>query len=205
MRTLAGRLAAACAVALAAAWWLGFDGGLLTRGSPAPAARVATHKGTPWARFLAPEGTCRHDTDGSSSEERGLFAMRCLLDWARREHGLPALPLDHALERSAALKASAIVRCGEFSHTPCNAAFSATFDAVGWRGSSGENIAWGAAAARVPRVLVDGWLHSDGHRRNLFTPSWRAQGLAFVRVDEFQGRGPATIWVHQFGVEPSVQ
>jgi uncharacterized protein YkwD len=157
------------------------------------------HTGTPWSRYLAPEGTCRGDGSADSPVPQQLFAMRCLLDWARSQRGLPGLPLDLALARSSELKAAAIVLCDDFSHTPCGASFRVTFDAAGWRGSSGENIAWGSSLARSPRILVDGWLHSDGHRENLFDPEWRAQGLALLRSDRFQGAKRAAVWVHQFG------
>lgn len=125
--------------------------------------------------------------------------MRCLLDWGRSQRGLPPLPMDQALVASSTLKAEAIVRCSDFSHTPCGTDFYETFAAAGWHGAAGENIAWGASLAASPRALVDGWLHSDGHRKNLFSPDWRAQGLAFLRVETFLGEGPATVWVHQFG------
>ena len=125
--------------------------------------------------------------------------MRCLLDWARRERGLPPLPLDPVLSRSSALKAEAIARCGDFSHTPCGSSFETTLLAAGWRGSAGENIAWGSSRAGAPRVLVDGCLHSTGHRENLFRPEWRAQGLAVIHPERFQGYGDPAIWVHQLG------
>ena len=157
------------------------------------------HEGTEWAKYLAPEGTCRGDGEIEGAAREQIFAMRCLLDWARRERGLPPLRMEHRLNRSSALKAAAIVRCNEFSHTPCGTAFSGTFTAVGWQRGSGENIAWGASVARSPRLLVDGWLHSDGHRKNLFRTDWRVQGLALLPADSFQGERQASIWVHQFG------
>ena len=158
------------------------------------------HSGTPWSAYLAPERTCRGDGSSTSSQQEQVFAMRCLLDWARVKRGLRRLPMDSSLVRSAELKAGAIASCNEFSHTPCGSDFRATFTAAGWRGSGGENIAWGASLARSPRVLVDGWLHSDGHRENLFRPEWRAQGLAMLRPGTFQGEDRAAIWVHQFGL-----
>jgi uncharacterized protein YkwD len=125
--------------------------------------------------------------------------MRCLLDWARRERGLPPLATNAVLARPASLKAADIVRCGDFSHTPCGMPFEATFRAVGYSGQSGENIVWGEGAARTPRLLMDSWLHSTGHRENLFRSEWREQGLAVLQVDSFLGTGPAAVYVHQFG------
>ena len=202
MRSAGLRLLAALVTAVAAAGWLGIDLPLGVDPAARPAREAAgdlVHQNTPWSRYPAPEGTCRGDSNVGDSRQQQLFAMRCLVDWARRERGVAALRADEALASSAALKASAIARCNDFSHTPCGARFAATFEAVGWRRPAGENIAWAAAGARAPRTLLDGWLHSRGHRENLFRSTWRAQGFAFVQVDEFTGQGPAAIWVHQFG------
>lgn len=203
MRLLFNRVAGVALVVLFGASWLlpnGLDSPFKL-GSPIVVREVAPplHEGTPWARYLAPEGTCRGDGSADSPEREQLFAMRCLLDWARRAHGLSALPMNGSLNQSSVLKAQAIQQCNDFSHTPCGSDFGSTFTAAGWQGGSGENIAWGASLARSPRVLVDGWLHSDGHRENLLRTSWRAQGLALLRAERFQGKGPAAIWVHQFG------
>jgi Uncharacterized protein with SCP/PR1 domains len=188
-------------VAVFAASWL-MPGGLdLFRINP-PAREVVPpiHSGTPWARYLAPEGVCRGDGDAEAPHSERLFTMRCLLDWARRERGLPALPLNPVLSQSASLKASEIVRCNEFSHTPCGMPFEATFRSVSYpAAATGENLVWGESGARTPRLLMDSWLHSKGHRENLFRPEWREQGLALLEVDTFLGRGPAAVWVHEFG------
>jgi uncharacterized protein YkwD len=50
---------------------------------------------------------------------------------------------------------------------------------------------------RSPRAIVDGWLRSSGHRRNLFGERWRAQGIALVE-STFQGEGGAGVWVSEF-------
>jgi uncharacterized protein YkwD len=175
--------------------------GVLTT-MPGQAREVAPslHSGTPWSRYLAPEGTCRGDDVANGPSAERLAAMRCLLDWARRARGLPALSMNPALSTSATLKGNEIVRCGDFSHTPCGTPFDRTFRLAGHRGRmTGENIAWGASLAGTPRVLMDGWLHSTGHRENIFRSDWREQGLALVEAEKFLGSGPAAIYVHQFG------
>jgi uncharacterized protein YkwD len=170
--------------------------------TPGQAREIAPslHSGTPWARYLAPEGACRGDEETDRPAAARLQTMRCLLDWARRARGLPALPMNATLSHSAQLKGNEIVRCGDFSHTPCGRAFERTFQAAGYQGrATGENLVWGESLARTPRLLMDSWLHSTGHRESLFRPDWREQGLALVDAASFLGRGPATIYVHQFG------
>jgi uncharacterized protein YkwD len=154
----------------------------------------------PWAAYLAPPSACKSEVD-TASEER---TMICLLDWARAQRGLKPLRVVYPLNRSSILKALAIARCGDFSHTPCGKSFADTFDAVGYRGpvatSYGENIAWGAGAAGSARVVVSGWLNSPHHRENLFSPDWAEQGVAVLPLARFLGSKNVEIWVSQFGV-----
>jgi uncharacterized protein YkwD len=168
-------------------------GGLaLAATAPEPAA-------SQWTRHLAPPGTCPHDDSPTAGPREQMAAMRCLLDQARRERGLPPLVWDARLQRSAAVKAEAVVRCAEFSHTPCGRPVAETLAASGWDRGGGENLAWAAGEGRSVRVLVDGWLRSPRHRANLLGPGWRAQGLALVRVERFLHAGPAVVWVHHLG------
>lgn len=168
---------------------------------PAPSLYA---KDDPWRDYLAPEADCPGGEDAGASPSAQETTMRCLLDWARRKRGLPDLPRDPRLDSSSRLKAELIDSCDEFSHTPCGRPFLETFERVGYvshtvSAATGENIAWGEAAAGAPRVVVDGWLNSIHHRENLFDPGWQAQGIALVRVSKFLDSGRSEIWVHEFG------
>ncbi len=153
----------------------------------------------PWAAYLAPASACKGDSDEVSQER----TMVCLLNYARARRGIGPLRVVYPLNRSSMLKALAIVRCADFSHMPCGKPFAATFDAVGYRGpvstAYGENIAWGTGAAGSPRVIVSGWLNSQHHRENLFSRSWKEQGVAVLPVPRFLGSKDVEIWVSQFG------
>jgi uncharacterized protein YkwD len=168
-------------------------------GGTALAAGAHEPEASPWTRYLAPPGTCADDASPEAEPRRQAAAMRCLLAWARSERGLPPLAWDARLQLSAEAKAAAVVRCAEFSHTPCDRPVAETFASSGWVHDAGENLAWGAGEGRAARVLVERWLRSPGHRANLLGDGWRAQGLALVRVERFLGTGPATVWVHHLG------
>jgi len=201
VRVLFSKVAGFALVALCALSWL-LPGGLPFLRSVAPVQESVPqlHSGTPWARYLAPEGVCRGDGEAEAPQAERIWTMRCLLDWARRERGLPHLLLNPVLAHSASLKAAEIVRCDQFSHTPCGMPFEATFRSAGYaQGATGENLVWGERQARAPRLLMDSWLHSTAHRENLFRSQWREQGLALLHVEAFRDRGPAVVWVHQFG------
>jgi uncharacterized protein YkwD len=126
--------------------------------------------------------------------------MRCLINWARRHGGEPALRRSPELDRSAALRGAEIRRCQDFSHTPCGEAFIVVFQQVGYPlASVGENLAWGQGRLGTARSAMASWLASPEHRQNLFGASWRDLGLARVRAKSLFGRSNVTVWVAQFG------
>jgi uncharacterized protein YkwD len=125
--------------------------------------------------------------------------MVCLLAYARGAAGLPTLPVVYRLNRSSLLKAMDIRRCSDFSHTACGLPFASVFEAVGYSGGTGENIAWGAGSAGSPAAVVSGWLNSPHHRENLFSREWSEQGIALVGAPGFLGAPRAEIWVNEFG------
>ena len=127
--------------------------------------------------------------------------MHCLVNWVRTRHGLAPLRELPQLERSSALRLSAIRRCGQFSHTPCGQPFVQPFVTVGYlrgTGSVGENLAWGSSSLGSPRATLEAWLRSPGHRENLLRASWRDCGVALTRGRLF-GVSGVSLWALQFG------
>lgn len=162
---------------------------------PAAAARSANG-------VLAPRTTCKGQTSTIAPAAVQLRAMRCLVNWARVHQGLVRLRRSAELDRSSAMRAGEIRRCNDFSHTPCGEDFLTVFTAshyLNGNGSVGENIAWGTGRLASTRSTMIGWLHSPGHRRNLFTPQWRDLGVARAKAATLLGRSDVTIWVTQFG------
>ena len=164
----------------------------LTAALPAAAAHAAP------TTLLAGAGACAGSGSSTASAATQVHAMQCLVNTARRRAGLPALHAHRALTRAAQLKSTRIEACGTFSHTPCGAPFTASFDAAGWHRSAGENIAFGQAAQGTPRAILAAWLASPGHRANLLRPGFHHQGLA-VRSATLPGIGTVQLWVHTFG------
>ncbi len=157
----------------------------------------------PWAAYVAPESACPGRSTVNASPVAQDRTMVCMLDYARAQHGLRPLPVVYLLNRSSLLKAIDIVRCGDFSHTPCGHPFGGTFDAVGYHGETttaeGENIAWGDGRSGSPLAVVEGWLNSSHHRENLFSGDWGEEGVAVFPVSRFLGRRDVEVWVSQFG------
>src|SRR5215204_6310174 len=130
-----------------------------------------------WKAYLAPDGACADGEATDASVDEQEATMLCLLNWARTKRGLTPLRSESTLMRAADLKAADMVRCQDFSHHACGAAPDARARESGHKGNFGENISWGTGPARSPKATLDGWLNSDGHRRNLFQPIWTSQGV----------------------------
>jgi hypothetical protein len=160
------------------------------------AARAARD---PWAAYVAPEAVCPGGGRVDLSPVAADRVMVCLLAYARERAGLAPLPVVYLLNRSSVMKAIDIVECDDFSHTACGKPFASVFQAVGYSGATGENIAWGAGGAGAPRIVVSGWLNSLHHRENLFSRDWTEQGVALVPARSFLGAATAQVWVNEFG------
>jgi hypothetical protein len=155
----------------------------------------------PWRSYLADEQTCPggERTDLPAAEQTTV--MLCLIDWARKRHGLNAPPQTLLLERTARQKAEEIIRCHNFDHSACGQSPDADVRALGYPGAFGENLYIAGGRFGAPRVALDGWLNSPGHRENLFRPFWRTQGIAIIKLDRFGPYSDMTLWVSQFGSE----
>jgi uncharacterized protein YkwD len=151
---------------------------------------------------LPPSTSCPAQTDLEASAAAQVRAMRCVVNATRRAAGLPALRSARRLNRAALLRARAIRRCRQFSHTPCGQSFTGVFVRVGYLGHSGtvgENLAWGEAPLGTARDALAEWLASPEHRSNLLWRGWRDVGAAELKAPSLFGSLNVSIWVVQFG------
>src|SRR5947207_1305151 len=112
---------------------------------------------------LPPASACPGGSGATAAADTEVAAMHCLIDWVRGQHGLGSLNELPQLDRSSSLRAQAIRRCGQFSHTPCGQAFMQPFVRVGYlreNGTVGENLAWGGRWLGSPRATLAAWLRS---------------------------------------------
>lgn len=152
-----------------------------------------------WRAWLASEARCPGGEDAAAPARAQVKTMLCLVNYARRRQGLRPLVLSGALSAASSAKARDIARCGVFEHDPCGKAADRSARAVGYEGMWGENLFFATGALVVPRVALDRWLNSPGHRRNLFRREWRTIGIARRARAEVGGIRNAVIWVNQFG------
>jgi uncharacterized protein YkwD len=107
----------------------------------------------------------------------------------RAESGLSALSVNRELTQAAAAHARDLAETGAFSHTGSNG--SSVGDRVRRQGYGfcfvAENIAKGQGSLEQ---VLNGWMASPGHRRNVLASQAREFGLV---------RGPGNLWVMVLG------
>jgi uncharacterized protein YkwD len=97
------------------------------------------------------------------------------MNQVRLAHGVAPLKEDATLEGTARAHTRWMLRTGDFEHG--NFAYRMLHSHA--RGHVfGENLAWGEGAAGGPDAIVQAWLASPEHRRNLLSPSFRRVGVA---------------------------
>jgi uncharacterized protein YkwD len=122
-------------------------------------------------------------------------AVVCLIDQQRTAHGLPPLHADARLDNSAQSWSNRMVATHNFTH---GTNFAGRISAAGFRWSAaGENIATGY---QTPRQVVNGWMASTDHCRNILSPSYRSVGTGVNRhAIGGYGTGPGT-WTQDFAL-----
>jgi uncharacterized protein YkwD len=130
-------------------------------------------------------------------------ATLCLLNRQRTRHGLPRLRQQRSLSNAARRYARLMVAKHFFAHvSPGGSTMAQRIKRTnylrhtrGW--ALGENLAWGSGAAATPARIVNAWMHSAGHRRNILDRSYREIGIG-IALGAPNGRAGAT-YVNEFG------
>jgi uncharacterized protein YkwD len=151
---------------------------------------------------LLDNSQCANSDSRQLSATQTATAVNCLVNAARAHAGLRTLRTSTRLLKVARKRRDLVVRCDTFSHRPCG--HWITVDAGPYRHRArwwevGENLQWSAAAGVTPREIVENWLASPPHRKNLLGPHWRDMALSTAQDVQFQGNNDATVWVQWFG------
>jgi uncharacterized protein YkwD len=122
------------------------------------------------------------DDDVSPGDPGAVAATLCLLNQQRAAHGLSAFTESSTLDRASDAFARDMVARRFFDHvSPGGGTFIDRIKAAGWSASgswsAGENIAWGSGGLGTPAAIVDGWMHSAGHRANILNGSFTQIGI----------------------------
>jgi len=118
---------------------------------------------------------------------------------ARRAHGLRPLKLNATLTRPAIAHSRHLARTGELDHNGADGKpFWVRIHKAGYskRKAVGENLGMiGGCATREGKLMVQMWLESPTHRRNLLAKDFRNVGIAIVTARDCSN----TVYATDFG------
>jgi uncharacterized protein YkwD len=176
-------------VCAALVWCLGVA--LLAAVTPASAA---AHASRSFRARSSAQCAYANTRVGAASSSALRSAVVCLINQQRETRGLPGLRVSGRLNGVAERHTQAMVGSGVFSH---GADFSLRFSQGGynWR-AAGENIATGYA---TPLSVVDAWMASPDHCRNILSPMFRDVGTGVAPGSIGGDTGPGT-WTQDFGL-----
>ena len=107
-----------------------------------------------------------------------------LVNEIRTQNGLKKLTADWELSRVARYKSEDMKRNNYFSHT--SPTYGSPFDMIKSFGLSyrtaGENIAKGQA---TPKAVVNAWMNSSGHRKNILNSAYTKIGVGYVSDENY--------------------
>jgi uncharacterized protein YkwD len=123
---------------------------------------------------------------GQASQTELARSTVCLLNRERGRRGLHRLTLDARLSSAARAHTRDMVRRRYFAHVSRSGGDVVDrLNRVGYmRGASrwlvGENLAWGGGSRSTPRQIMQSWMQSPGHRRNILDSRFRELGIGVL-------------------------
>ncbi|HWC25512.1 MAG TPA: CAP domain-containing protein [Solirubrobacteraceae bacterium] len=152
-------------------------------------------------------GDCANADRRPTEENLSLIeqATRCLVDAERVKRDRSPLAADAQLREAARAKAGDMVEQRYFAHAGPDG--REVHDWVGPTGylegsariGLGENLGWASEGAATPLQLVEGWMNSASHRRNILRAQWRDTGVGVVLGAPREEGGGGATYVQMFG------
>jgi uncharacterized protein YkwD len=140
-------------------------------------------------------GSCRAGESWGIRRDDLAYDVARIVNRFRTRRGLRPLQLELGLMRAAIWKAQHMAHFFYFGHSdpapPVRRGVPQRLAACGFGGGGSENIAYGH---ETPAEVVQAWLRSPGHRRNIVSRTWRYLGVG-VAVSHKGG----TFWAQDFG------
>ncbi|HEK4784471.1 TPA: sporulation protein [Clostridioides difficile] len=135
-----------------------------------------------------------NNNSGSTSESFSAYQKEVvdLVNIERAKAGLNPLTLDSSISNVATKKSQDMVDNNYFSHN--SPTYGSPFDMLKKFGISyktaGENIAMGQ---KTPKEVVNAWMNSEGHRKNIMNPNFSKIGVGVA-----QKSGGSIYWTQIF-------
>ncbi len=143
-----------------------------------------------------PESNKPDDNNNSGSTNENFSAYQKevvdLVNIERSKAGLNPLTLDSSISNVATKKSQDMIDNNYFSHN--SPTYGSPFDMLKKFGISyktaGENIAMGQ---KTPKEVVNAWMNSEGHRKNIMNPNFSKIGVGVA-----QKSGGSIYWTQIF-------
>ncbi|HBF8308781.1 TPA: sporulation protein [Clostridioides difficile] len=135
-----------------------------------------------------------NNNSGSTSENFSAYQKEVvdLVNIERAKAGLNPLTLDSSISNVATKKSQDMIDNNYFSHN--SPTYGSPFDMLKKFGISyktaGENIAMGQ---KTPKEVVNAWMNSEGHRKNIMNPNFSKIGVGVA-----QKSGSSIYWTQIF-------
>nr|WP_263327924.1 CAP domain-containing protein [Neobacillus sp. Marseille-Q6967] len=147
--------------------------------APAPAA-PAPAPAAPKAEAPAKQPATQAPARTTGDVDNIVQQVIDLTNAQRKKNGLPALKADAQLNGVAQKKSADMAQNNYFSHT--SPTYGSPFDMMRDFGvsykSAGENIAQGQ---RTPQEVVNAWMNSEGHRKNILSRNFTHIGVGYEK------------------------
>ncbi|WP_162036695.1 CAP domain-containing protein [Chengkuizengella sediminis] len=132
------------------------------------------------------EGTTEQETTQKGSFKISAYEQEVvdLVNVERAQYDLPPLKVDKKLSEVARIKSADMQSKEYFDHT--SPTYGSPFDmmrsfGVSYR-SAAENIAYGQ---RTPQEVVNAWMNSSGHRKNILSSSSTHIGVGYIEQGNY--------------------
>ncbi|UQW99523.1 CAP domain-containing protein [Streptomyces sp. RerS4] len=158
-----------------------------TQAAPAPAKPAPA---TPAPEAPAPEAPA---ADAPSSDASVSGAAARVLELVNKERAAvqcPALTINDKLTKAAQDHSADMAAHGNMSHTGSDGSDAGqriTRAGYTWR-TYGENVAYGYS---TPEQVMEGWMSSPGHKRNILDCSYKEIGIGLAQPNHY--------WTQNFG------
>ncbi|OEH92480.1 CAP domain-containing protein [Bacillus solimangrovi] len=156
--------------------------------APAKQEAQATQPNTPSqpAEAQTPAESTKQEKTEETSSALSQFEKEVvdLTNAERAKNGLAALEIDEELSKVARAKSADMQSNKYFDHN--SPTYGSPFDMMKQFGISyktaGENIAYGQ---KTPQEVVNAWMNSEGHRKNILNGQFTHIGVGFVEQGNY--------------------
>jgi uncharacterized protein YkwD len=134
-----------------------------------------------------------------NEKEKETFALH---NQIRRDNGIRALCVHSILQKAARAHSKDMIERDYFSHDTKgrNEAFFERLKRYGYNYRKvGKNIAYGSGSYGEPRSIMEAWMNSLDHRRNILNNEFKQIGVG-THTGTWQGHSDVTMYTADFGL-----